>query len=170
MLEKWEKKIGISAQNTSQYSGAANEAGSDEGANLSRLSYAEAENLDYLQALFAEIEVDADGNRIFEIVKKNGYLSLLFNKDTVGKNDFNDDFLLFLKRLTPLLKSMDNRLTLLSKSTMPDGFLAMQNLGRHLRDNGYKRPLVIQQADGLIDIDNLFAISVQPHDGRRINR
>lgn len=168
--EKWEKKIGITTQNTAQFSGARNQAGNDEGVNLSRLSYAEAENLDYLQALFAEIELDENGNRIFSIVRNNGYLLIVFNKNHINGRQFNGDFISFINRLTPLLKSLDNRLTLLSKSSMNDGFRTMQKFGNYLREKGYRRPFVIQQADGIIGMDGLFAISVQPHDGRRINR
>ena len=168
--EKWDKKIGITTQNKAQFSGVQNQAGSDEGVNLNRLSYAEAENLDYLQALFAEIEVDESGNRAMSIVRKDGYLLLSFDGSQIGGVNYNKKFINFLNRLTPLLKSLDNQLTLLTRPDERNGFVMMQKLGENLRDNGYKRQFVIQQADDILSSDYRFAISIQPDNGRRITR
>ena len=168
--EKWEKKIGITKQNTAQFSGAQNNAGSSEGVNLSRLSYAEAENLDYLQVLFSEIELDGDGNRIMTIQRAQNNLMLSFHKKHIDNSKFNDNFVNFFNRLTPLLNSIDNRLTLTVQPQTQNGFAMMQILGKLLKANGYNRSLMIRQADIIIGGNNAFAISLQPHDGRRINR
>jgi len=158
---KWEKKIGVTAQAFAQNSGARNQAGSDEGVNLSRLSYAQAENLDYLSALFEEMQATKDGD--MSITRKGNYLLLSFEKRKINNNKFFNE-------LTPILKSLDNQITLMVSSDLKGGFSLMQSLGERLKDNGYRRPFVIQQVSNIVQVKNGFALSLQPHDGRRINR
>ena len=168
--EKWEKKIGITAQATAQFSGARNNAGDSEGVNLNRISYAEAENLDYLQALFSQIAAENKALQIMTVYQHEGALELKFdNIYTKNSNEFNDDFLLFLNALVPVLQSLENQITLKHSDI---GINELQNIGRTLRRDGYLRPLILQtyNIDDLETVDYDFLMSLQPHDGRRITR
>jgi len=159
--QKWENKIGVTAQATAQNSGARNQAGNDEGVNLSRLSFAQAENLDYLSALFEEMDVTKNGE--MKITRKGNYLLLSFNENKINNDKFFNE-------LTPILKSLDNQITLMASTDVSNGFSLMQSLGQRLKANGYRRPFVIQQVSNINQVENGFALSIQPHDGRRINR
>ena len=162
--EKWDKKIGTTHHNKAQFSGAKNQAGSDEGINLNRLSFAEAENLKYLEILFEETMED----NTMSVKQSNGRLFLFFNTNHIKKN--KDNLYIFFKKITPLLKSLDNKITLTTTPLKSNHFMSMQQLGTELRNNGYHRPLTIEIAENILGNRDGFAITVHPHNGRRITR
>lgn len=168
--EKWDKKIGITAQATAQFSGARNEAGNAEGVNLNSMDYVAAENLDYLQALFSEIANDSKATQIMTIARRGNVLNLQFdNVYEKNSNEFNSDFLLFLNALIPLLQSLDNQISLVYAG---DDIRILQNAGQALGRDGYSKPLILQLRDQS-DSDSSgrdFVISLLPHNGRRITR
>ncbi len=168
--EKWDSKIGIQEQATAQYSGARNEAGNSEGVNLSRLSYAEAENLDYIEALLRENEINNGAYPSASLIRKDGYLFIMFDNKIARGQDFNKDFVNYFNVLTPLLKSLDNQLVMVGDSNREQTVFQMQALGNILRDNGYDRPISVQTMTGFIKSNQSFAISIQPDTGQRITR
>lgn len=166
--EKWDRKIGITQSATAQFSGRQNYAGSDEGINLNRLSFAEAENLDYLEILFEDLRTDSRNKDIIEIKRTETALVVLFSKTIITPNGFKREFLLFLNRLTPLLKSLDNRLTLGVTSDVVNGFQDLQKIGRTLREYGYRKSVAIQTRPHIDNRTQSYAIIIEPHDGRRV--
>lgn len=167
-IEKWEQKIGITQSAQAQFSGRQNFAGSDEGINLNRLSFAEAENLDYLEILFEDLRADSRNKTMVEIKRTDTALIVLFSQNIIVSNGFNRDFLLFLNRLTPLLKSLDNRLTLTVTSDMRDGFEQLQKIGVVLREYGYRKSVALQNRAHIDNRKQSYAIVIEPHDGRRV--
>jgi hypothetical protein len=168
--EKWDKKIGITAQAEAQFSGARNEAGNSEGINLNRINYAAAENLDYLQALFSEIATDNKATQIMTIKRYAGALHIQFdNVYKPNSNQFNQDFLLFLNAFIPVLQSLDNQITLIHSG---NGIRELQNIGQTLKRDGYSKPIILQTyyQDDNGENNRDFTVSLQPHDGRRITR
>jgi hypothetical protein len=161
--EKWEQKIGITTHATAEYSGNRNFAGASEGENINRLSYAEAQNIDYLQALFAELIAENNAQNILSTRQRGKELQLIFLPSI---NLESDEFLAFIKALSPLIQSLRNQMTLIG----PDNNLkVLQSLGNVIKNDGYGKPFNIQtRSDNLNDVG--LIISFQAHDGRRIER
>ena len=167
-IEKWEQKIGMTDNSKAQFSGRQNKAGNDEGVNLNRLSFAQAENLDYLEILFEDVRADARNKNIVTMERTNTALMLSFSQSIFTQNGFDRDFLLFLNRLTPLLDSLDNRLVLTTTSDLDGGFIKLQRMGRILNEYGYDKSTAIQIRKNLGGQNNHLAIMIEPHDGRRM--
>jgi len=163
--QKWDKKVGITTQAQAQFSGARNNAGSSEGVNISRINYAQGENLDYIEAVLKEVMTD--GDTIFVSIDKNDTNVLLFFN---GVTPDDDVFKGFIKRLTPTLNAMDNQMAVIVDGKRTSNFVLAQNVARTIRDIGYQRQFVLELSQTARVESASFIIAIQPDDGRRITR
>ncbi len=163
--QKWDKKVGITTQAQAQYSGARNQAGSSEGINMSRLDYAQGENLDYIEAVLQEVMTDRD--TIFVSIDKNATNVLLFFNGVTPTDDIFQDF---IKRLTPTLNAMDNQMAIIVDGKKASNFVLAQDVARAIRDIGYRRNFVLELSQTARVESASFIIAIQPDDGRRITR
>jgi flagellar motor protein MotB len=158
---KFDRKMGITTQAFGEYSGPRNNAGKQEGVNVNRDDYEAGEDINYLRAVLDEILKKHDAMSFTTISKNEDELVLLFNIQ-----EFDTPFLNFINELSPLLENLDNRITLMSsKSKM---FEQLQKLGRQMRENGYKKPMVVAVAGDKHVAGDGIAIFIQPHTGNRV--
>ena len=163
--EKWDRKIGITEFAQADFSGARNFAGNNEGINLDRLSYNQGENLDYLQAVLAEVMTEAD-KRFLTIQRTNNNVLMIFNDVDSDDVAFNR----FLNRLTPTLNSLDNQLSVIADGAEKANFTLIQNVAGTIIQNGYRRHFVLEISDAPLVKNAAFVLAIQPDDGRRIIR
>jgi flagellar motor protein MotB len=163
--EKWDRKIGITEYAQADFSGARNFAGSSEGINLDRLSYNPGEDLDYLQAVLAEVITEAD-KRFLTIERNDNNVLMVFN----AVDPDNVALQRFLNRLTPTLNSLDNQLAVIADGGEKANFPVIQQIASMIIDNGYRRHIVLEMSDAPAVKNAAFILAFQPDDGRRIIR
>ena len=163
--QKWEKKVGLTTQAQAQFSGARNFAGRSEGVNLSRLSYNQGENLDYIEAVLSEVMTE--GDKFFMALDRTETSVLMVFRDIPVDNPA---LVNFVNRLTPTLNAMDNQMALIAKGDNLQNFGRLQDVARLFRANQFRKNFVLEMSDAA-QLDNVaFIISIQPDDGRRITR
>ncbi len=168
--EKWEKKIGITAQAKAQFSGAKNQAGSSEGVNFNRADYEDGENMDYLQALIIESVRNQNIQKNVTVTRDENDITLYFNRDIIVDKKYNKNFLSFLNSFVPVLKGSDNRIALVGYQTNKAHYDDAQLLGKILKTYGYEKDLIFQfRARPDNDAGDL-ALTIQQYTGRRITR
>lgn len=171
--QKWEYKMGMTIEGTAEYSGGAGNAGTNEGANINRIDYRSAQNLDYVEAIFRELLKNAGVSDVLTIKRTEEELRLSFSQKILDV-ETDDDVKSLVKRLAPMLNNLDNTLTLVATLQNPDRagqvFTGLQTVGNVLNRYGYHKPVIVALR-GDIDVPaDSMDILVKPHDGRRITR
>jgi len=160
-IEKWENKIGIINNGKAEFSGEKNNAGAQEGVNISKIDFALAENLDYLQGILDQLMMRYDTGNITRIERHKDYIELSLTQ--VDKASMQ-----LLGDIIPVLNSLDNRIAIIGDRTKPTPFNLVQNIALHMHDKGYKKPLSLR----FLHMDNAqftgITLNIYADDGRRI--
>lgn len=157
----FDRKMGITTQAFGEYSGPSNSAGNQEGTNINREKYEAGEDLNYLRAVLDEVLKKHDAMKFTTISQRKGELLLRFKDKNFEAPLFN-----FLSELAPLLNNLNNRVTLMSQKAA--NFEQLQNLGRYMRDHGYKKPMVVAVTGDISLIGDGLTLIIQPHTGNRV--
>lgn len=168
-VEKFEYKVGLSAHSKAEFGEGDKKGGDDEGDNIGRMDFSLAEDLQYIEAILAEIIQE---RKIGDQLKLQGRddLLMIYIRSDIKLSD--RDFLLFLNGLEPVLEGVNNRLELVGSQNAKGVFDDLQALGRILQDYGYTDPLSITVRDlsGSGKMKSRMAIAIRSTDGRRIVR
>lgn len=172
--QKWDNKMGITPYNTARYSAAAGEAGTQESVNLNRLSFQQAENLNYAQAVLQELLNESGAGMPVDIGRSGNELRLsfadaLFFPDENG--EFSSETLALLARMGPVLDNLENSLAVTGFAPAADHetmFADVQQFAKALKESDYSKPLALAVSDA--GPDKAIELILRPHDGYRITR
>jgi chemotaxis protein MotB len=168
-IEKWENKIGTPLHNAASFSGPKNNSGSQEGINMNRIDFQTAENLSYLQGLFDDFILNNSENQKVTLKMYANRVLIIFPDASIDNQELKSEFLLFLKQLTPLLKSLDNKITLSIYNKKENNIVILQKIGQELNKNGYDQDISLQiHSDSKLSKEILIIIDA--HNGQRITR
>ena len=174
--QKWEYKVGVSLSPVAEYSGPAENAGVNEGQNISRMDYNNAEDRAYVEALLKEILLSSNMAQTVMIKHVGMDVHVVLPKTVLKTNnrDVDSDLSLFYRQLSSVLGSLDNQIMVASQTPAQKkdaAYRELQTIAKTLKNARYKKPITI----GLVGNQNAFSngqvsIVIQPHDGRRITR
>jgi chemotaxis protein MotB len=172
--DKWENKMGITPDAVSEYSGAASQAGMNEGVNINRLSYNQAENIDYVAAVLEEILAEESAGDQVSFRRFEDGLELTLKHSFFNEADeINRRSQQFIRRLAQALGSFDNQITLFYAANTPDSdqqFKRSQTIGLAFKKARYDQPITIAVRGDIADEKGVLKFFIEPHDGRRITR
>ena len=164
--EKFERKIGVTIFGEAQFTGPDNSGGNDEGDNIDRLNFNQAEDLKYIATIITQTILSRNMETQFKL-KQQGDLLMIYMHPDMKVN--NRDFLLFLSNIEPVFQSLDNRIELVGDPESASIFDDLQTLGRVLKSYGYRHAVSIAtrdlQGSGM---QSRMAIGIRSNDGRRI--
>lgn len=171
--QKWDYKMGITSVNVAKYSGPQNLAGNQEDVNINRLSFRQAKNLDYAQAVLQETLSENESGSIINITRTRDALHLSFvdTMFTADNGEFSDEMQQLLRRLGPVLNNLDNSLVIAGHAEadeQEDVFAQTQAFAKALMDADYKKPLALSM-DVAVSGEWVDLV-LRPHDGRRITQ
>jgi len=174
--QKWEYKVGVELSPVAEYSGAPQNAGVNEGQNINRIDYNNAEDRDYVEALLREVLNRSDIGNNVEIRQVGADVQLVLSPSIFGPGGMsvNDDSRQFFRQLSPVLGNLDNQIKIVSSLQSMNngkGYAQMQLVAAALKKARYRKPISIGMVGNKnIVSDGQISILIQPHDGRRITR
>lgn len=169
--QKWDYKIGLTPDAVAEYGGDNQQAGVNEGRNISRVDYYQAKKLDYLEAVLKEILEQEGGESLFVITRYGTDLRLAVNHEGFDGNDKKTDMI--VRRLAAAFNNFDNRIVIAGGIGIGENaraFAAARQIGELLAGAGYKKPLALAFDSTRANDPSVLHILIQPHDGRRIIR
>lgn len=171
--QKWDNKMSVAPPSVVQYSGSQGHSGSQEGINLNRMSFRQAENLDYAEAVLQEVLNESEDGRIINIVRQGDELRLSFVDAVFADDggDFSPEMTRLLRRMGPVLNNIDNSLVIVGHAELPDQhviFNQTQNFAKALQKADYKKPLALSVQ--VSPSGQWVDMVLRPHDGYRITR
>jgi hypothetical protein len=164
--EKFDRKLGITDSARASYSGPKGEAGNDEGRNINRMQFENAENLDYLQAVLSEALEKHNAMDFSKIERSGADIILTFDNNIQGNEPV---FIHFINELTPFLYNLKNSISIVGViRDRQNNFSTLQIIASHMRERGYSKPIKIATAYNRNSSDSNISIHIQPHTGQRI--
>jgi chemotaxis protein MotB len=174
--QKWEYKVGVPIDPVAEYSGPSQNAGVNEGQNINRIEYNNADDREYVEALLKEILNTSGAANDFIIRQIEADVELTLSQRIFDKASslINKDSGSVIGQLSPVLNNLDNQIKITASLNAGDKskvFERMQMVGALMKQSGYKKPIALGLNGGYAnDRAGRIHILIQPHDGRRIIR
>lgn len=173
--DKWEEKLGITPNAHAEYSGARDQAGVNEGTNIDRVDYNYAENMDYVEAVLAEILSQSERHKDISYRRQDNDLEIKIHHGFFDENgNLKRRSMRFVRQLSAVLGGFKNQMTIFYPSSQQgqnsDVFTQAQIIGRYFQKTGYRQPINIALRGDVTFQKETLRILIAPHDGRRITR
>ena len=171
---KWDKKLAVMEHSVADYSGAAKNAGVNEGVNINQIDYKAGENIDYIEAILGELLNKSNAGGAVSLTRIHDDLMLSIERDFFNeKGKLKRRSSLIIKNLSSVLNSLDNQIVMTSNATKKGNafrFRRAQIIGAAFKKSGYKKPIKISLRGDFKPQGAALDILIRPHDGRRITR